>query len=239
MPYASFAGTGFSAIGDAQDGPYAIDDNTLQVVDNLALTRGKHSVRFGVEYTRQNYNQIGNQFSRGQFSTQANTTMSSARAGGDAFAEFLLGNLYQSTVAVALATAQFQRNTFHAFVDDTYKVTQKLTLTFGLRYELTPPWYNQLNNQFTAFIPGIYAVPDAPAAQTPYMMRQGDCSDPYAGPPALNIRWTTVNAVCSKGALPGALLNTSYRDWAPRVGLSYSPDWPLPWCFSFALCHPR
>ena len=56
------------------------------------------------------------------------------------------------------------------------------------------------------------------------MVRQGNCSDPYAGPPALAIRWTTVNAICSNGLLPPALLNTSYRDWAPRLGLAWAPD---------------
>jgi hypothetical protein len=56
------------------------------------------------------------------------------------------------------------------------------------------------------------------------MVRMGNCSDPYAGPPPLNIRWTTVDAVCSNGLLPDALMNTSYRDWAPRLGLSFSPD---------------
>jgi hypothetical protein len=150
--------------------------------------------------------------------------MSSSRTGGDAFAEFLYGHLYQSTVAVALAKANFQRSAYHAFIDDTYKVTSKLTLSLGLRYELTPPWVNQLNNQFSAFVPQILAVSDGPASLTPYMMRQGNCSDPYAGPPAINIVWTTVSAVCSNGALPDALLKTSYRDWAPRVGVAYSPD---------------
>jgi hypothetical protein len=56
------------------------------------------------------------------------------------------------------------------------------------------------------------------------MLRQGNCSDPYAGPPALNIRWTTVDAKCSNGLLPNQLLKTSYRDFAPRVGIAFSPD---------------
>ena len=224
VPYASFAGTGFAAIGDTQDGPYAIDDNTLQLVDNLSWMRGKHSLRFGFEYNRQNFNQVGNQFSRGQFSTQANATQSASRTGGDAFAEFLLGDLYQTVVAVALADAKFQRNTEAAFVDDTWKVTPKLTVTLGLRYELTPPWTNTRNNQFTVFLPQILAVSNAPASLTPYMLRQGNCSDPYAGPPALAIRWTTVSAQCSNGAMPNQLMNTSYKDFAPRVGLAFSPD---------------
>ncbi|HXK03581.1 MAG TPA: TonB-dependent receptor [Verrucomicrobiae bacterium] len=224
VPFASFAGDGFVAIGDTQDGPYFIDDNTTQVVDNVSWTRGKHSLRFGFEYNRQNFNQMGNQFSRGQFAFQPNATQSSSKTGGDAFAEFLLGDIYQSIVAVALANAKFQRNAEAAFVDDTWKVTPKLTLTVGLRYELTPPWTNTLNNQFTVFMPQILAVSNAPVSTTPYMVRQGQCSDPYAGPPPLNIRWTTVSAQCSNGLLPNQLMKTSYRDFAPRVGIALSPD---------------
>jgi hypothetical protein len=56
------------------------------------------------------------------------------------------------------------------------------------------------------------------------MMRQGQCSDPYAGPPPINIRWTTVAAKCNDGSLPDELMRTSYRDFAPRLGFAYSPD---------------
>lgn len=222
VPFASFAGDGFAAIGDTQDGPYFINDNTLQVVDNVSWVRGKHALRFGFEYSRQNFNQIGNQFSRGQFAFQPNATQSATKTGGDAFAEFLLGDIYQSTVAVALATAQFQRNAEAAYIDDTWKVTPKLTLSLGLRYELTPPWTNKLDNLFTVSVPHIYASAGAPA--TPVMLRQGSCTDPYAGPPAINIRWTTVSAKCNGGTLPDQLMDTSYRDFAPRIGVAYSPD---------------
>jgi len=222
VPFVSFAGDGFNAIGDTQDGPYAINDNTLQAVDNVSWIRGKHTLRFGFEYNRQNFNQIGNQFSRGQFAFQPNATQSSSKTGGDAFAEFLLGDIYQSTVAVALANAKFQRNAVAAFIDDTWKITTRLTLSLGLRYELTPPWTDTLNNLFTVSVPHIYAVPHAP--NTPYMLRQGNCTDPYAGPPPINIRWTTVSAECNNGTLPDQLMHTSYRDFAPRVGIAFSPN---------------
>ena len=65
-------------------------------------------------------------------------------------------------MAVALATAKYQRNAEAAFVDDTWKLTPKVTLTLGLRYELTPPWTNTLNNQFTVAVPHIYAFANAP-----------------------------------------------------------------------------
>ena len=231
IPSISLNGDGFSAIGDSTDGPYVIQDNTLQAVDNLSWTKGKHTIRFGVEYDRQNFNQVGNQFSRGNFVFQPNATQSPTHTGGDAFAEFLLGDLYQSTVAVAIANAQFQRNAAAAFIDDTYKITPKLTLSLGLRYELTPPWVDQANNDFTVAIPHLYFAPQAPQSSWPYFVREGSCTNPYAG---LAINWTNTAGtagsqaspppVCSNGAYPQALLNTQYKNFAPRVGISYSPD---------------
>jgi hypothetical protein len=221
VPAITLNGDGFASFGDNTDGPYANNNNTLQVVDNLSWIHGKHTFRFGFEYNRQNYDQVGNQFSRGNFVFQPNATQSSTKTGGDAFAEFLLGDLYQSTVAVAIATANFQRNTEAAFVDDTWKVTPKVTLSLGLRYELTPPWTDLLNNDFTVALPHLDFVSNAPVADYPYFVREGSCSDPYAG---LSIRWTSTNAVCSNGAFPAQLMKTAYKNFAPRFGIAYSPD---------------
>ena len=234
IPAISLNGDGFSGIGDNTDGPYVIQDNSLQLVDNLSWTRGKHTFRMGFEFNRQNFNQVGNQFSRGNFVFQPNATQSPTHTGGDAFAEFLLGDLYQSTVAVAIASANYQRNTLAAFVDDTYRITPQLTLSLGLRYELTPPWVDQLGNDFTVALPALYFGPQAPRSQWPYFVRQGNCTDPYQG---LAINWTDTTGVagthaspapvCSNGAFPDALMQTDYRNWAPRLGVSWSPDTKL------------
>jgi hypothetical protein len=229
VPSMTFSGDGFSALGDSSDGPYQIEDNTLQFVDNVSWTKGKHTFRFGFEYNRQNFNQVGNQFSRGQFTFQPNATQSSpnaagAKTGGDAFAEFILGDIYTSTVAVAIADANYQRNAEAAFIDDTWKVTPKLTVSLGLRYELTPPWTDILNNEFTVALPLIYDGTGGPTSQEPYFVRQGNCSSPYTGPPAINVFWTNTPAVCSNGMFPNQLMQTKYKNWAPRVGIAYSPD---------------
>ena len=212
---------GYSSIGDSTEGPYANNNNTLQFMDNLSWIKGKHTLRFGVEYTRQNYNQVGNQFARGQFTFQANSTLSPALTGGDTFADFLLGTVYQSEVAVAIAAAKFQRNQLHAYVDDTWKLTPKLTLALGLRYEFTPPFYNTLGNLFTVHLPHIVYGGPAPLDQYPQFMRQGNCTDPYAG---IKITWPQISTVCSNGVLNNSLLKTSYLDFAPRVSVAYSPS---------------
>jgi len=227
-------------IGDVGgDGPYVVTDPTWQIVDNLGWVKGKHSLRIGFEYGRQTFNQLGNQFSRGQFfaqpiSTALETKDSSGKvslSGGDALADFLLGNLSQATVAVAVANANYERTVQAYYVDDTYKLLQNLTISAGIRYELTPPWNDTFGNNFNAYVPNLPKMGDTSAtyaqSQWPREVRQGNCSaaDVYQG---LNIRWTQAFGPapqCSNGLLPnGPLMNTPYLNFAPRLGIAYSPD---------------
>ena len=221
IPNVVFNGGGFTAIGDANDGPFANDNNTLQFVDKVSWIHGKHTFAFGFEYNRQNFNQVGNQFSRGVFTFQASATKNPVTGtGGFSFADFLLGKMFVSTNAAAVANAKFQRNVFHTFVDDTWKVTPKLTLSLGLRYELTPPFTNTLGDYFTVKIPKIEFIANAPQADWPFFVRQGNCTDPYQG---LSIHWTSTNAVCG-GGLNNNLRETKYLNFAPRIGIAYAFD---------------
>jgi hypothetical protein len=220
------------------DGPYVLTDPTWQIVDNISWMKGKHALRFGFEYNRQTFNQLGNQFSRGQFSSepistalQSGTVGSATLSGGDALADFLLGDLYQATTAVAVANANYVRNVWAFYGDDTYKLTPKLTISAGLRYELTPPWNDTLGNDFNINVQVMPKLGDIsttyPQSQWPFYVRQGNCapSDVYSG---LSIRWITTLGpapVCSNGLLPnGPLLDTQYLNFAPRFGIAYSPD---------------
>jgi hypothetical protein len=214
----------YSGFGDNSDGPYQNNNNTAQFIDNLSWNKGKHSFKFGFEYDRQNFNQFGNQYSRGQYAFQPNATRNAANTGGDSFAEFLLGDIYQSTVAVAAANVLFHRNNEAAFVDDTWKVTPKLTLSLGFRWELVPPFTDSVNNLFIVHVPHIYFTPQAPQSDWPYFVRQGNCTDPYTANPPIAVRWTVTPAVCSNGLLPDQLMNTRYTDFAPRFGIAWSPD---------------
>ena len=221
IPNVTFSGDGFSSIGDGTDGPYAISDNNLQFDDNLSWIHGPHTFSFGFEYMRQNFNQVGNQFSRGQFTFQANATAGPSLTGGDAFADFLLGDMYQSEASISIANANFQRNDFAAWIDDTWKVTPKLTLSLGLRYELTPPWRNTTGNLFSVYLPHIVFAPAAPLSLYPKFIRQGHCTNPYA---SINIVWPQIDTICSNGLEDDALMKTEYTDFAPRVGIAYSPN---------------
>jgi hypothetical protein len=229
VPSMSFSGDGFSALGDSSDDPYQIADNTAQFVDNLSWVKGKHTFKFGFEYNRQNFDTLGNQFLRGQFTFQPNATQSLTHTGGDAFAEFLLGDMYDSTVAFQDAVANFQRNAFALFADDTWKITPKLTLSLGLRWELTPPFTDQLGNYINVVQPQIIDASDQPAANQPYFIRQGNCQNAYAGNPnagnpMISFTWASTPIVCNNGTENNALYQTRYDDFAPRIGIAWSPD---------------
>jgi hypothetical protein len=225
VPPEGFNGDGFSGIGDNSDYPYENKNNTTQVVDNLSWIKGKHTFKFGFEYNRQNFDQQGNQYLRGGFTFAPNATQNpTTHAGGDAFAEYMLGYIFQATTALQIAAADFQRNVEHAFVDDTWKVTPRLTLSLGLRYELTPPFTDTIGNLFSIAIPHIYAFSNAPVADEPYFIRQGNCSNPYTAAPSIPFTWLATPAVCSNGQQNFSLDMTRYNDFAPRFSIAYSPD---------------
>ncbi len=231
-------------IGDVGgDGPYVVTDPTTAIIDNISWVKGKHDLRFGFEYNRQSFNQLGNQFSRGQFFAQPISTSLETKttdpvtqkvtyslSGGDSMADFLLGDLSQATVAVAVANADYHRNVEAFYADDTYKFLPNLTISAGLRYELTPPWNDTLGNNFNAYIPDMPKRGDTsttyPQSQWPFEVRQGSCTpaNVYQG---LAIVWTSTygpSPTCSNGLLPnGPLMDTRHFNFAPRFGISYSP----------------
>ncbi len=211
----------YSNIGDDTEGPYANDNNNLQLLDTLSIISGAHTLRMGGEWRRENYNQVGNQFARGQFTFQPLSTQNLAtKTGGDTFADFLLGTMNQSEAAVSVANAKFQRNAFAFFLDDTWKVTPKLTLALGVRYEITPPFFDTIGDLFSVYLPYLDQTPQVQdLSRYPQFIRQGVGSDPYAGVP---IRWPQIG-VLQNGILGDRLVQTDYNDFAPRVGITYSP----------------
>ena len=214
---------GYSGFGDSTEGPYANDNNTLQFVDNFSWIRGKHTFRFGGEYRREQFNQVGNQFARGQFTFQPNATQNpTLKNNGDTWGDYLLGDLYQSEAAVAIASAKFKRTGWSFYIDDTWKLTPKITLALGLRYELTPPFEDTLKNAFSVAIPFEDRTPNvSDKSRYPYFIRAGGkCADPYSG---ISIRWPQITTVCD-GSLGTRLVQTDYNDFAPRIGITYSPD---------------
>jgi len=218
---------GLSGFGNGSEGPYENNNRSLQFIDNLSWVRGKHTFKFGGEFRKDVYRQVGNQFARGQFSFNRNATRNPGVTGvtGDAFADFMLGQPYQSEAAVSIANADFRATTFYLYFDDTWKLTNRITLNLGLRYENTPPWEDQTGTLFNGIVPNEvhpadYRNANAPPNMWPFFLRQAPArQNCYEG---INLRWPDITVKCD-ASLGSRLVGRDNNDWAPRLGITWSP----------------
>ncbi|HYY72660.1 MAG TPA: TonB-dependent receptor [Candidatus Bathyarchaeia archaeon] len=126
-------GVGFT--DDAPNGSYIY-------TDDLTWIRGKHSFRFGYQYSRYFYNDKSlSDAGSFTFGPRATDLPGFADSTGHSFASFLLGGV-QSANHVITPFSQGFRQPQHAFyAADDWKLTPKLTVNAGLRWEIIPPFF--------------------------------------------------------------------------------------------------
>ena len=138
---------GFTSLGDSQYLPEHVFENIVQVADTLTLIRGRHSLRFGIDFRRQqrNFFQLSNP--RGYFVFGGGYTNDLSTAnGGNGLADLLLGVPVfneQDFLGGLYPTRYWDLSEF--FQDDLH-VSRNLTINFGLRYELTSPANGRVGN---------------------------------------------------------------------------------------------
>ncbi|MCW5980038.1 MAG: TonB-dependent receptor [Bryobacteraceae bacterium] len=204
---------GVSGFGDESSGPFTVDDGILQVSDTFSWIRGKHSLRFGGEFRYDQYPQGGNEFARGSFEFNGQYST-------DSTADLLLGVLSKAESSIALASADFVANNASLFIDDTYRVTPKLTLNLGLRWELFQPFYDKSENQVNIVAPLLADIPHVPDINLhPVLVRTGS-GDFYEGK---EFRYPGIQ-VARDGRFGKRLMQTDYNNFAPRLGVAYSPS---------------
>ncbi len=211
---------GVSGFGNDSSGPFAIYDSVFQWTDNFSLIKGKHSIRFGGEVRRDRYNQKGNEFARGSFEFNGTYTRNPITGkGGDSTADLMLGTMSHAEAAVWLAFAQFRATSAYFYIDDTYRVTPKLTVNLGLRYEFTPPWYDRSQNMVSVDVPHIIEAANVTDMSLhPTFVRTGS-GDFYQDK---GFRYPGV-VTARDGRLGDRLIQTDKGNWAPRLGIAYSP----------------
>jgi hypothetical protein len=181
---------------------------------NITLIRGHHTVKLGfqLEIGRDNYAQTN--VGSGAFAFCGSGLSCFT---GFSFADFLLGyadnpsnvenHFFGQAVVPALVAAQQIYRGF--YLDDTYRVTNKLTLNLGLRYELQGPWSERFNRQsyFDTTAQSWLADPSVSAGLTNVPGLPGLKGDVFLVDPS------------KRTNVPLAKDNV-----APRVGFAYSWD---------------
>jgi hypothetical protein len=143
-----------------QESTASFDDHVWQFEDGLSWAHGRHNFKFGGQFWRQiiktfyagNNGQLGHMDFDGrftQFSDPSNPQNSQlASVSGDGSADFILGLPFQYGRGVSTGkTWEQSSNIIGIYAQDTWRVTDRLTLNLGLRYDAHTPWVETHNQQ--------------------------------------------------------------------------------------------
>jgi hypothetical protein len=140
----------YSNLGNSGWIPELSADNTYQIADSLSWVKGKHTIKFGVDYRKyqRNFYQSQAAFGQFQFSGQLTQDLTGVdpNGGGNALADLLLGlPVYREQDGLAYKddTRFFELG---EFVQDDIRVNKSLTLNLGMRYDIFSPIGGKVGN---------------------------------------------------------------------------------------------
>lgn len=185
--------------------------------------RGNHTFKVGGEIADRRFNQIGNQFPRGffQFPSRATAHPDNLDDTGDAFASGLLGWISEATRALGIANVQFRQKSAAFYAEDTWKITPKLTMNIGIRYEYTPPWRDRYRGIMNVkmFCPGVDETGIDEDCPVPILVRPGE-GDFHEGL-AVHLGDQVPTETGDDALFNHATIIKDKNDWGPRIGLAY------------------
>jgi outer membrane receptor protein involved in Fe transport len=149
--------SGYSSVGDPITGPRNTFQNTFDLSGSLSWIRGRHELKFGGGYRRDQINALQGIATNGFF-------VFAGFPYSDGFASFLSGNPVVFLQGGGDFSREIRDRALNFYGQDTYKITSHLTLNLGLRYELPLP-ATENKNRVNLFIPGAQSkvIPTAPA----------------------------------------------------------------------------
>jgi Carboxypeptidase regulatory-like domain len=138
---------GLTRIGTSPWRPQYQISQAWNIIENLSWLKGSHSFKFGYQYLRRTDNFLDIRAPQGELQTNGVYTA----GGAFGLPDFLLGNVDGVHFTTPHVVHYFQPG-HSLYAMDTWKTTSKLTLTYGLRYELFAPIMDR-NNETTNFTP--------------------------------------------------------------------------------------
>jgi hypothetical protein len=186
---------GFNGLYDTGGG--GDNEQTFEFSDTLTWAKGKHLIEAGFSAMHWKFYNYGVD-DNGSFTFTSRYT-------GNAFADFLLGDLSASNYAVLPVAATPVNNRFGFFITDDWKPTSKLTLNLGLRYDL-PTIYQNSPGNMSNFYPNLDEL---------VVLKGRGRPDLFPGIPIVS--------GSSVGLNPGNYIGADRKLIAPRFGLAYRP----------------
>ncbi len=191
----------FSDIGDGAYVPLQDIDNTFQYAAIVSYTKGNHSLRFGASYIRRQARNVQSSFAAGQygFGLISDNGSTNKKTQDNQLASSLVGAFSSDSRNYNLFPPDYRTYEPSGFALDSWKVTSKLTVLYGARYDVFTP-FTEAHGHISNFDFGqALTLPAANITQS--------------------LKIANVN-----GADGHAGIKTDYSNVAPRVGISYAVD---------------
>jgi hypothetical protein len=194
-----------STLGSPTFLPAIEKQKTLQFSDTFTLIAGNNTWKFGGEIRPEHFSIYEPANPRGtmSFTHQFTDNAGAPGAGGNSLATLLTGQPEGGSIN-NLNNIEYHRNTFALFLQDDWRVLPKVTLNLGMRYEYFSP---------------VYSAHDAQANFNPVT---GNLDIPKDSNVSLTPTLASILPVNHTAS--SALIGADYKDFSPRVGLSYSPS---------------
>ncbi|HTS24448.1 MAG TPA: TonB-dependent receptor [Bryobacteraceae bacterium] len=212
----SFSITGFTG---TTGGTTSISrTNTRQILDNLTWTHGRHTVKVGGDY-RHLTGLYTNVFASSRMGSYSFNNSVTSGLIGSPLGAFLLGIPDSSGMATVLnPDTDGYANHYAAYVQDDWKVTERLTVNFGLRYEYHPAFRDHYNNTANFLLDSNSIQNGTPV--------HGAVVIPDAAVKLINPAFTesiapTPILTASQAGMPQSLRYSEKFDFAPRIGFAW------------------
>lgn len=238
--------TGYSPLGDENNNPQRSVTNTYQMLDTASYTRGRHFLKFGIDFRFVQQNGFRDVQSRG-FLTFIDSTPQ-GQISGNALADLLLGFPIRTGGARVDNAQHLRTESYDFFINDSFRLTPNFTINAGLRYEYNSPPVDAFDraNIYDPLTQSLVPV------GTNGVPRSGFEADKNNFAPRIGFAWTPTDSgktvvragygiYYDQSALaPGEALyfNAPYFDfnlYFPLPGLPLTLSNPFPSFFPFAL----
>jgi hypothetical protein len=225
--------TGLNTLGSNQYLPSLEYSSTVQFTDNLTKIRGKHTLKAGLEFQHVKFSILQPPSGRGTWSFNGDfTEVVTYNNGNTGLAQMLLTPCQPAPAPCSInpvpggsaliggannmnasnyANTDMGRNYWGPYFQDDWKVTPKLTLNLGLRWE----YFGQIIENYGAQSNFIPVGPGGPAQ---FLLTQQRCHTPLSADFLTALQTDNINLVCS--SLPG-LGHSQNTNFSPRVGFAY------------------
>jgi hypothetical protein len=204
--------------------------HTYVYTDALSWSKGHHEFKFGTDIRQlESISPLGFNGSDNYGTFTYNTQNSVGLFTGVDFADFLSGLPYQTFYDVVQEDNDGKSTHYHFFGQDQWKISPNLSITYGVRYELHPGYYD-VHGDIGNFVPiagsgeSIYPNGAQGLLATTFLASANACT-PYGSSTGATINGVPCMPVLSNGqaGYPRGLKKYPHFRFMPRVGFAYRP----------------